>query len=289
MNKLKNLIQIVSKIAKNGKTDTGVPNIAVVQGEIPQHKLAGVYEPMINLVIQGSKTLNIGNQRLHYNPSNYFIMSIDLPATGQVFSDATTGKPYMAIAFTFKKSQICEFLEKINIESRKDSQTAFGIEEINDQLLDVWLRLMRLTQNKSQIEVLAPLYTQELIYLTLLGSQGQILRDVAIQGTTLNRVHKAVDWVRSHYAETISIKKLAELTDMSEATLFRKFKNATSLTPIQYQKQLRLLEARRLLLETQNSIGNISFQVGYESPSQFSRDYSKFFKTTPSQDIVFGK
>ncbi|QJR81691.1 AraC family transcriptional regulator [Alteromonas pelagimontana] len=282
--KLNELISIVGDIATSGKTDTGIPRIAVVKGKIPEHKLSGLYEPMINLVIQGSKRLNVGGDVFHYSPSTYFVMSVDLPATGEVFPDTSSGEPYMAIALTISSAVLGEILEGFQPHSIPSASKGYGIGNMTSELLDVWLRLLKLTQRPEMIAFLAPLYEKELLYLTLLGAQGAVLRDIAIQGTTLKQVHTSIKWIRAHFKEAITVPELAEIAGMSEPSFFRKFKSVTSLTPIQYQKQMRLLEARRLLVETDSSAGAVSYEVGYESHSQFTRDYTRFFERSPSKD-----
>lgn len=282
--KLIALLSLVNDIATAGKTETGIPRVAVVKGTIPEHKLSGLYEPMINFVIQGSKRLNIGDDVFNYSPSTYFVMSVDLPATGEVFTDTDTGLPYMAIALTINAAAIGEILESSKFPSLSSATKGYGVGSMNEELLDVWLRLLKLTKTPESVDILAPLYEKELLYLTLLGSQGALLRDVALKGTTLRQVHQAIKWIRGHFKETVTVPELANVAGMSEASFFRKFKSVTALTPIQYQKQMRLLEARRLLVETDTSAGAVSYEVGYESQSQFTRDYTRFFDRSPSKD-----
>lgn len=286
---LDELISIVEEVTTIGKAGTAIPRVAVVKGSIPEHQLSGVYEPMINLVIQGHKRLNIGDKVLHYSPANYFVMSVDLPATGEIFPDSNTGEPYMAIALTINSSAIREILDTTKISKQRLANVGFGVGDMNNQLLDAWCRLLKLTKTPNSIAVLAPLYEKELLYLTLLGSQGALLRDIALNGTTLQQVHLAIEWLRIHFRSAVKVSDLANIAGMSEATFFRKFRSVTALSPIQYQKQMRLLEARRLLVETDINAGAASYEVGYESQSQFTRDYSSFFGKSPSRDVRYLK
>ena len=284
MSTLSKLITNIDKIASEGKTDTGIPGLAAVKGTIPEHKLSGLYEPMINLVIQGSKRLNIGEKVFNYSPATYFVMSVDLPATGEVFSDDKTGAPYMAIALTINSALVAEILEAVDFSALKSANAGFGVGEMSEQLMDAWGRLVDLINSSGDTGYLAQLYEKELLYLTLLGSQGAVLRDIAQHGSVLKQIHKAIEWIRANYKIPVAISQLADLTGMSEASFFRKFKAITALSPIQYQKQMRLLEARRLLIETDMNAGSVCFEVGYESHSQFTREYTRFFSRPPLKD-----
>lgn len=266
-------------------TETGIPRLAMVKGEIPAHKLSAVYEPMINLVVQGSKILTIGEQVLQYNPSNYFVMSVDLPATGKVVA-AGPKKPYMAIALTISAAVVTEIMVNNPALPIPDNARGFSVCAMNDRLLDAWCRLLQLMDTPQDIPTLAALYERELLYLVLQGSQGWLLQEIASAGSALTRIHKSIQWIRQHYQKTLPVEQLADVAGMSSSAFHRHFKNITSLSPLQYQKQMRLLESRRLLFENQQGTADIAYQVGYESPSQFSREYARFFGLPPTQDAL---
>jgi AraC-like DNA-binding protein len=266
-------------------TETGIPRLAMVKGEIPAHKLSAVYEPMINLVVQGSKILTIGEQVLHYNPSNYFVMSVDLPATGKVVA-AAPNKPYMAIALTISAAAVAEIMVNNPVLPIPNNARGFSVCAMNDRLLDAWCRLLQLMDTPQDIPALAPLYERELLYLVLQGPQGWLLQEIASAGSALTRIHKSIQWIRQHYQKTLPVEQLADVAGMSSSAFHRHFKNTTSLSPLQYQKQMRLLESRRLLFESQQGAADIAYQVGYESPSQFSREYARFFGLPPTQDLL---
>lgn len=266
-------------------TETGIPRLAMVKGEIPAHKLSAVYEPMINLVVQGSKILAIGEQVLQYNPSNYFVMSVDLPATGRVLA-AGPNKPYMSIALTISTTVVADMMANNPTLSIPNDARGFSVCAMNDRLMDAWCRLLKLMDTPQDIPALAPLYERELLYLVLQGPQGWLLQEIASSGSALTRIHKSIQWIRQHYQKTLPIEQLADVAGMSSSAFHRHFKNITSLSPLQYQKQMRLLESRRLLLENQQGAADVAYQVGYESPSQFSREYARFFGLPPSQDAL---
>lgn len=281
---LEQLCNLVNR-AEPRRTETGIPRLAMVKGEIPAHKLAAVYEPMINLVVQGSKILTIGEQVLHYNPASYFVMSVDLPATGKVVA-ASPDKPYMAISLTISAAVVAEMMVNDPKLPVPDEARGFSVCVMNDRLMDAWCRLLQLMDTPQDIPALAPLYERELLYLVLQGPQGWLLQEIASAGSALTRIHKSIQWIRQHYHQTLPVEQLADVAGMSASAFHRHFKHITDLSPLQYQKQMRLLEARRLLLENQQGAGDIAYQVGYESPSQFSREYARFFGLPPRQDAL---
>lgn len=281
---LEQLCNLVNR-AEPRRTETGIPRLAMVKGEIPAHKLAAVYEPMINLVVQGSKILTIGEQVLHYNPASYFVMSVDLPATGKVVA-ASPDKPYMAISLTISAAVVAEMMVNDPKLPVPDEARGFSVCAMNDRLMDAWCRLLQLMDTPQDIPALAPLYERELLYLVLQGPQGWLLQEIASAGSALTRIHKSIQWIRQHYHQTLPVEQLADVAGMSASAFHRHFKHITDLSPLQYQKQMRLLEARRLLLENQQGAGDIAYQVGYESPSQFSREYARFFGLPPRQDAL---
>jgi AraC-like DNA-binding protein len=281
---LEQLCKLVNR-AEARRTESGIPRLAMVKGEIPAHKLSAVYEPMINLVVQGSKILTIGEQVLHYNPASYFVMSVDLPATGKVVA-AAPDKPYMAVSLTISAAVIAEVMTNSPVIPIPDNARGFSVCEMNERLMDAWYRLVRLIDTPQDIPSLAPLYERELLYLVLQGPQGWLLQEIASAGSALTKIHKAIQWIRQHYQQTLMIEQLADIASMSSSAFHRHFKNVTDLSPLQYQKQMRLLEARRILLESQQGAADIAYQVGYESPSQFSREYARFFGLPPMQDIL---
>ena len=165
---LEQLCNLVNR-AEPRRTETGIPRLAMVKGEIPAHKLAAVYEPMINLVVQGSKILTIGEQVLHYNPASYFVMSVDLPATGKVVA-ASPDKPYMAISLTISAAVVAEMMVNDPKLPIPDEARGFSVCAMNDRLMDAWCRLLQLMDTPQDIPALAPLYERELLYLVLQGA-----------------------------------------------------------------------------------------------------------------------
>jgi AraC-like DNA-binding protein len=270
--------------AENRRTETGIPRVAMVRGEVPEHQLAGVYEPMINLILQGGKTLTIGGRALYFNAASYFVMSIDVPATGIVHQDGPA-KPYLALSLTLDLATIVAMLADVPAKSEpRTARGGFSVCPVTHELIDAWARLLRLTEHPDDIPVLAPLYEREILYRVLQGPQGWMLRDIATPESSLSQVRLAIRWIRQHYAEAIRVEELAAVSKMSVSAFHRHFKAVTSISPIQFQKKIRLLQARKLLITQAQSASSVAFEVGYESASQFSREYTRFFGLPPAKD-----
>jgi AraC-like DNA-binding protein len=265
-----------------GSTRTRLPRVEVAQGEIPAHALASVYSPMVNLIVNGGKDLFVAGRSFHYDASTYFVLSLDLPATGVVHA-AADGTPYQAIALKLEPEVLSEVVSLQPENAAKPDGKAYGVCPTTPELLDAWPRLLRLVRAPADIPALAPLYEREILYRVLAGPLGWLLRDLARPESALTQVRRAVEWIRLHYQSAFHVDELARQTAMSPSTLRRHFRQATGQSPIQYQKKFRLLAARRLLTASGRSVGEAAFEVGYESASQFSREYSGFFGHSPAQ------
>ncbi|WJM25061.1 AraC family transcriptional regulator [Novosphingobium resinovorum] len=272
--------------AENRRTDTGIPRVAMVQGEIPEHQLAAVYDPMINLILTGSKTMTVGDRTLRYDPATYFVMSIDLPAVGSVHP-TETGEPYLAVSLTLEPTIVANLLVDLPKPAGGDLYSpGFSIAPVTDELLDAWLRMLRLMERPADIAALAPAYEREILYRVLQGPHGWMLRDIAAPGTALSRVSIAIQWIRENFTRPLRVEALAAMAALSVSAFHRHFKAVTALSPLQYQKRIRLLHARSLLIAGEGNATSVSFGVGYESPTQFSREYARYFGTPPSKDTL---
>jgi AraC-like DNA-binding protein len=272
--------------AENRRTDTGIPRVAMVQGEIPEHQLAAVYDPMINLILTGSKTMTVGERTLRYNPATYFVMSVDLPAVGSVHP-AETGEPYLAVSLTLEPTIVANLLADIPKPAGGDLYSpGFSIAPVTDELLDAWVRMLRLMERPADVAALAPAYEREILYRVLQGPHGWMLRDIAAPGTALSRVGIAIQWIRENFTLPLRVEALAQMAALSVSAFHRHFKAVTALSPLQYQKRIRLLHARALLIAGEGNATSVAFGVGYESATQFSREYSRFFGLSPSKDTL---
>lgn len=272
--------------AGNRRTETGIPRVAMVQGEIPEHLLAAVYDPMVNLILTGSKTMTVGERSLHYDPATYFVMSVDLPAVGSVHP-AATGEPYLAVSLTLDPAIVAALIRDLPVKICSTlSGSGFSVAPVSGELLDAWIRMLRLMERPDEIAVLAPAYEREILFRVLQGPLGWMLRDIASPDTALSRIGVAISWIRHNFSQQIRVEALAEMAALSVSAFHRHFKAVTALSPLQYQKRIRLLHARSLLISGQGSATSIAFGVGYESPNQFSREYARLFGLPSSRDLA---
>lgn len=269
--------------AENRRTETGIPRVAMVQGAIPEHDLAAVYDPMINMILRGAKSMTIGEQTLYYDPTSYFLMSIDLPAVGTVHPDAA-GEPYLAVSLTIDRHVVAAMLEDAVVPLPAPGTGGFSVASVTPELLDTWIRMLRLIDRPADIPMLAPVYEREILYRVLQGPHGGMLRDIAMPGTAMARVHLAIQWIRANFQNPLRIEALAGIAAMSASAFHRHFKVATAMSPLQFQKRIRLIQARKLLVAGGHGAASVAFEVGYESASQFSREYACFFGSPPAQD-----
>lgn len=268
--------------AGDGWATSGLPRVAMVKGEGCSDQ---VYEPMLHLVLQGTKSLSIGDQILRFEPATYFLVPVDVPAIGQVRSERP-GSPYLALSLTLDPAVIAAMLVDLGGSCAVRGDPGFSVSLATPELIEAWLRMMRLVARPDEVAILAPMIEREILFRVLQGPQGDTLRQIACSGSRLSQVRRAIDWIRTHYTEPFRVEPLAVMTGMSVAAFYRHFRAITAMTPIQYQKRLRLLKARRLLLFEPRDAAAIAFSVGYESASQFSREYTRMFGMPPVRDVA---
>jgi AraC-like DNA-binding protein len=272
---------IAERHAGGARRETLLPRVAIHYGTMMTKPTPGVYEPSICMVLQGAKQIIIGDRILRYDPASYFIATIDLPARGWVV-EATSARPYVAVSMRLDQQALSSLI--LDLPHASEGQTAgFAVSAVTRELLDPWSRLLTLLDRPEDVPVLAPMHEREILYRLLKGPQGGALRQIARADSRLSQVRQAIGWIRSHFDETLRIEHLAELAGMSPASFHRHFKKATAMSPLQYQKTLRLQEARRLLV-TSTDAARTAHLVGYESASQFSREYARMFGAPPSRD-----
>jgi len=281
-----NELRTLAARAENRRTETGIPRVAMVQGAIPEHELSAVYEPMVNLILQGSKSMTVGERVLHYCPANYFVMSVDLPAVGTVWP-AASGAPYLAVALTLDPVVIASLLGDLPESVHSDAAAAgFSVAAMTEELMDAWVRMLRLMDKPADIPALAPAYEREILFRVLQGPHGGMLREITTPDTAMARVNRAIQLIRRDFAEPLPVDSLAEEAMMSVSAFHRHFKSVTAMSPLQYQKRIRLLQARTLLTVGGKSVTTTAFEVGYESPTQFSREYARAFGLSPARDAA---
>lgn len=268
--------------AQHTWTETGLPRVAMVKAEACASR---VYQPMLHIVLQGEKTLTIGDRVLNYGEATYFVVPVDVPATGEIYPSGPQ-QPYLALSLDLNTTVIASLMEGSSTEAAQAPAKCFAPVTASSDMIDAWLRMLRLIDRPNEAVVLAPMIEREILFRALQGPLGAVLRELARPEGRLVQIRRATQWIREHYTEPFRVEPLAAMADMSVAAFYRHFKAVTTMTPIQYQKKLRLLKARWLLLfETQNA-SSIAFTVGYESASHFSREYARLFGLPPARDAA---
>lgn len=278
-------LEIVLRHASLRSTLTQIPRLEINFGQATAATSPCLYRSMVCFILQGSKDVALSHELLSYDPAQYLISALDLPLSGQI-RDADDGQPYVAVSLTLDPALLAEVASTMPPVHDTEAQgTGIAINPMTTLLRDTLLRLLSLLDAPNDIPGLAPIVERELLYRLLQGSQGRLLRQIAQPDGALGRIRRAVAWIRAHHATRLRIEALCDASGMSRASLHRHFVALTGLSPIQYQKQLRLQEARQLLLAGDHSASDVAFVVGYESASQFSREYLRQFGAPPARDV----
>lgn len=253
-----------------------------------------MYEPSLCVILQGSKAVGFGEKLYQYSPSEYLLSSTHVPANIRIL-EASEDTPYLSFRIKFGLEDIYEVLKNTNpskLEFQKKSEKGLFFDDLNYSLYEPMTRLVKLLEKpKEDIEYLAPFIIKEILYKLINDKSGYFLNKFVMEGTTSNKVVKAITEIKNKFNEKLNIKELANLVEMSESSLYQNFKTITSMTPIQFQKNLRLQEAKQILSVRNIEVSEVAFAVGYESPSQFSREYSRMFGISPKahSDILKGQ
>ena len=243
--------------------------------------------PCFALVVQGAKSLTLGSEVYRYGVGDYLVVSLDLPVVSRV-TRASAAVPNFGLGMKIEPHRLKELLGRVNIArpaATPDSPRAVAVNKAPPDLLDAVLRLLRLLDRPEDIAAMAPLIEQEILYRLLTGPFGPGLLQMATLETPANKIAQAVAWLRQHFTQPLRIEELAGRVGMSNSSLHHHFKAVTAMTPMQYQKQLRLHEARRLMLIERLDVGTAGYNVGYQSPSQFSREYNRLYGLSPLRDV----
>jgi len=266
---------------------TAVPGLSLFRREEATEPISGMYEPSICLVAQGAKRVLLGDDTYVYDAHHYLITSVHLPTIVQII-EASPDKPYLGLRLKFDLREVSQLMVDSNLPQPRPQQSSRGMAtgEVTLQLVNAFIRLIDLLADEKDIPILAPVIQREIIYRLLVGEQGERLRQIATAGSQSQQISKAIGWLKNNYSLPISMDDLAAQANMSTSTFHHHFRSLTALSPLQYQKQLRLQEARRLMLAERMDAANAAFQVGYESPSQFNREYNRQFGAPPLRDIT---
>ncbi len=267
--------------------DTAVPGLSLFRREEPTEPMTGMYEPSVCMVAQGAKRVLLGDEPYVYDPHHYLITSVHLPTVVQI-TEASREKPYLGLRLTFDQREISQLMADSNLPQPRGQQSSRGMAtgEVTLPLVTAVQRLVDLLADPEDIPILAPIIQREIIYRLLVGDQGARLRQIASAGSQSHQIARAIEWLKGNFTRPLRIDDLAAQARMSSSTFHHHFRSMTALSPLQYQKQLRLQEARRLMLAEHLDAATAAFQVGYESPSQFSREYGRLFGAPPLRDIA---
>ena len=280
------LIDLIARFAKeDGDHQTPIPGLSVHRRSGTGIRACGAYKPSLALIVQGAKQVALGDDVYRYGRGDYLLTSIDLPVTTQIV-EATVEKPYLSMTFQIDTVKIVGLDHAGQTDHSSASATrGMAVSELTPELEDVSTRLLRLLDRPQDVAVLFPLIEQEILYRLLTGPQSGRLRQMAITDSQSHQINRACIWLKQHYALPLKIEELASRVSMSVSSLHHHFKAITAMSPMQYQKQLRLQEARRLMLEEMLDAGSAGHQVGYESQSQFSREYARLYGEPPRRDV----
>lgn len=278
--------RIAGALPEDGVLDT-FPGLRLARSSRPTQPVHAVYKPALCLVAQGCKQALLGEEVFRYDPGSYLIYTVDLPLTFQV-EDASTERPYLGLRLDLDPSLVASVMMESGIEPRKGDarMKAMDVSPIDTDLLDAAVRLVRLLNVPVERRVLAPLITREIIFRLLAGGQGARLSHLIASGGDTRRISKAIGHLREHFDQPISMEEIANELGMSVSGFHHHFKSVTAMSPLQFQKQIRLQEARRLMLGEELDAATAGFRVGYEDPAYFSREYKKLFGAPPQRDIT---
>ena len=239
----------------------------------------------IAMVFQGNKSLEVGRHKLSYGPGQFLVAPVDLPAVSRI-TKASDRKPLLGIAVQIHFDELKDLLRRCEGAPGPEHSAELSVFSADADLLESVVRLLRLLDTKEHVKVLAPLMRVEILYRLVSGAAGPQLLEICRSGSPSNRIANATTWLRKHFAEKFLIRELARRVGMSVSSFHQHFKAVTGMTPLQYQKCIRLQEARKSLLLDSFDIGEVSVRVGYESHSQFSRDYRNYFGRLPKHDLT---
>jgi len=272
-------------LPEDGRIDF-VPGLLLIKSSVPSEPVQSLFQPSFCFVAQGRKRASVGGEVFLYDPFHYLIFTVDLPVTFEIEA-ASEELPYLGLSLNLDSALVASVIVESGIRIKKGdaSVKAMNVSAIDADLLDAVARLVRIAETPAERKVLAPLVIKEIIYRLLAGGQGARLAHLLTASDT-RRISKAIGHLREHFDEQLKMEEIARELGMSVSGFHHHFKSVTSMSPLQFQKHLRLQEARRLMLGEDLDAASAGFRVGYEDPSYFNRDYKKQFGAPPQRDVT---
>ncbi|MFY1635596.1 AraC family transcriptional regulator [Solwaraspora sp. WMMB335] len=286
-----NLDELRAVLSRHARPDqrTAIDDVLISKVEEPAPPSSSMSGTVLAVIAQGAKRLALGERVYEYHAGQYLIASVDLPITGH-FVEPSPQRPALGFGLILRPTTIAELLLQAAPGDLPPigggAPSGMAVSDAPDELLDAVLRLLHLLDRPRDIAVLAPLIKREILWRLVTGDQGAVVRQLGLADSSLSHVARSVQWIRDHHAESFKVEHLARLSGMSASAFYRNFQAVTAMSPIQFQKQIRLQEARLLLATHPDDVTGVSRRVGYDSPSQFSREYRRQFGAPPSQDAA---
>jgi AraC-like DNA-binding protein len=283
--------ELAARVARlaplDGTHQSALPSLALSRSSVPTVRMPVVFQPCLAIVVQGSKRAVLNDEVFHYDALNYLVVSVTLPGVGHVL-EATPERPYLSLRLNLDLEEIARLVLQLGDRGPSPASADCGlfVARLDEPLLDAVLRMVKLLDTPEDIDVLAPVVQREIYYRVLRGDLGSRLVDLAQSEGGNHRVVRAIEWLKQHYAAPLRIEELADAVHLSQSALHHRFKAVTAMSPLQYQKQLRLHEARRLMFADGIECAAAGHRVGYESASQFSREYRRLFGAPPRSEIA---
>ena len=265
---------------------TGLAGLSILRSRKPTALEAVLYNPLFCLILQGRKETHLGMRRMSFAAGESLIVSHQLPVISRV-TEATEMTPYVALVLELDMGIVRSLYDEVSeVEIEEEHARALNVGQTDGALLDAMGRLVDLIERPFEAKVMLPLVLREIHFRLLLAQHGGMLRQLLQRGSQADRIAKAIARIKQSYATSLTVAELASVAGLSPSSFHEHFKALTATTPLQYQKELRLLEARRLLMNGTHSVSSAAFEVGYESPTQFSREYSRKFGNSPRKDLA---
>ncbi len=284
-----NRAELVARIARAIRDDGRIEplkGLSLYRCSSPTRPVYGVSEPSFCVIAQGSKEIFVGEERYQYDPAHYLLTTVELPVVGQIL-EASKEQPYLSLRLQLDPALVGSVLVEADLPSPRGQGEvkAMDVSSLDASLLDAVVRLVRLVDSSTDARVLVPLVTREIIYRLLVGAQGARLRHIAILGGDTHRIARAVDLLRKDFKEPLRMESIAQELGMSVSGLHHQFKAVTAMSPLQFQKRLRLQEARRLMLGEHLDAASAGYRVGYDDAAHFNREYKSLFGLPPVRDV----